>query len=752
MEKFRWVSLPAVIFLLASCQSAQKKSTVHPDPKAQVPRPSSPTPTSTTARVSIPETSPPRPAPAREAERLYQQGLDLYRRGDFAAARRNFDQALMQLLESPLAIRSDPNMATTFRRLVEDIHALEVTSLENDAGVAKEKYEASPIEEFADRTFFLDPTLQDRIGRQVNTVRSDLPVVSNEIVERLIVHFQGDGRPFIEKVIRRLGRYRPLLTRTLRQEGVPEDLIYLAAAESGFNPFALSSASAKGMWQFMRWEGRKYGLRIDSWVDEREVPEKATVAAAGYLRNLYREFGDWLLAMAAYNGGPGRMRRAVQRTGYADFWELYKRRVLPRETRNYVPIIMATMIIMKEPWAYGFHVVPEDPLIVDQVTLTAPIDLRLAAQAIDIPVKEMIDLNPGLLRWSTPLNDPKYVLNLPPGSREKFLQSIGTIPEKQRLWWRFHTVKAGENPAGVAKKYKLTAQSLAKANGITLNAPWESGEKIILPLAPGQQVDHRYGRTRMVRYRIHRGDTLGGIARRFRVRTSQIRRWNGMRGSRIIAGRTLRLYVPYRGGPETRSSRARTRSRRPVAGQGRLVRYRIRGGDNLTLISQRFGVSLSQIRRWNGMRGSRILAGQTLRIYVQSSGGSSDGRTLASNGSAPSGYYRIRRGDTLTSIAQQSHVSIAQIRRWNRLRGSRIVAGQSLRVAPPSSVSSSTQSENSSQSSEGRLIHYQIQKGDTLWSISQRFEVSESQIRKWNNLRGLRISAGQTLRIYVRSR
>ena len=698
-----------------------------------------------------------------EVEILYQKGLDSYRQGELKAARENFDRALTHLLQSPVDIASDERLSTAFDRLVEDVHALELAALENGDGLAPQKYESAPIEELAEQTFSDEPTRDSQIDERIRNLQSDLPVVSHQAVKRLVTYFQGDGRPFIEKVLKRAGRYRPMISRILREEGMPQDLIYLSAAESGLNPFALSRAGAKGLWQFMPYEGRKYGLRIDSWLDERENPEKSTRAAASYLRYLHEQTGDWLLAMAAYNGGIGRVRRGLRRTRRKDFWELYRRRMLPRETRNYVPIILATILIAKEPWAYGFHVVPDDPLSFDEVPVGAPIDLRLVAQIVDRPVKELIDTNPGLLRWATPLNDPLFVLKLPPGDGDKFRKGVQRIPEKQRLWWRLHKVQGKDTVPAVARKYKISAARLARANSLTPDAPLELGTKLVLPLSPGQEVALRHGRTRLVRYRIRRGDSLGRIARRFRVSVRQIQRWNGMRGSRIIAGRSLRLYVPYSGSARTRTRSAPVRTQ----GTGQLVRYRIRPGDSLSTIAERYKVSLSQLRRWNGMRGSRIIAGRTLRVYLPSRGrtatsasrsGSAPGNQA--NGSGRLVRYRVRRGDSLTGIAERFKVTVAQLRRWNGIRGSRIIAGRSLRVYIPSSGSSNAgQSYVEPKARAGtpsngavRLVRYRVQRGDSLWEIAERFNVTPKQIQNWNGIRGSRINAGRTLRLHVPAR
>ena len=372
--------------------------------------------------------------------------------------------------------------------------------------------------------------------------------------------------------------------------------------------------------------------------------------------------------------------------------------MLPRETRNYVPIILATILIAKEPWAYGFHVVPDDPLSFDEVPVGAPIDLRLVAQIVDRPVKELIDTNPGLLRWATPLNDPLFVLKLPPGDGDKFRKGVQRIPEKQRLWWRLHKVQGKDTVPAVARKYKISAARLARANSLTPDAPLELGTKLVLPLSPGQEVALRHGRTRLVRYRIRRGDSLGRIARRFRVSVRQIQRWNGMRGSRIIAGRSLRLYVPYSGSARTRTRSAPVRTQ----GTGQLVRYRIRPGDSLSTIAERYKVSLSQLRRWNGIRGSRIIAGRSLRVYIPSSGSSNAGQSSVepkaragtpSNGAVRLVRYRVQRGDSLWEIAERFNVTPKQIQNWNGIRGSRINAGRTLRLHVPARRASAGSSE-----------------------------------------------------------
>src|SRR5208337_2602966 len=255
---------------------------------------------------------------------------------------------------------------------------------------------------------------------EIKSTHSDLPLMMTDQVAGYINYFSTRGRGVLERALARSGRYEDMIRRTLKEEGVPQDLIYLAQAESGFHPLAVSRAGARGMWQFMGSRAKGYGLERSWWVDDRQDPEKATRAAAHHLKDLYAEFGDWYLAMAAYNTGPGNVQHAVERTGYADFWELYRRGVLPQETRNYVPIIVAVTIMAKNPAQYGLeNVVPEAPVPADQVSINYPVDLRLVAECLDTSADTLQQLNPSLLRSTTP-KDQTFTLNLPAGTKDKY--------------------------------------------------------------------------------------------------------------------------------------------------------------------------------------------------------------------------------------------------------------------------------------------------------------------------------------------
>ena len=409
-----------------------------------------------------PQVNNPKPDPAEaliaQAEKQYAAGQANYQADHLEAAKQNFDQAFNTLLSSNLDIRNDERLEREFDKIVEAVHELEMAALKQGDGFSEPRSEPAPIDEANDITFPVDPNIKAKAEAEIKTTKSDLPLVLNDQVAMFINYFSSPrGRATLEHAWARSGRYRDMVSRIFKEEGVPQDLIYLAQAESGFQPLALSRAGARGMWQFMAGSGALYGLERNWWVDDRQDPEKATRAAARHLKDLYKQFGDWYLAMAAYNSGASTVQHAVERTGYADFWELYQRGVLPKETRNYVPIILAETIMAKNPEHYGLQRVAPDPAPqMDQVTIDYPVDLRLVAECVDTSVNYLQELNPSLLRMTTP-KDQSFTLNLPAGSREKYEAAMTAIPPDMRTWWRYHHVEYGDTLASIAHKYHTSS-------------------------------------------------------------------------------------------------------------------------------------------------------------------------------------------------------------------------------------------------------------------------------------------------------
>ena len=499
---------------------------------------------------------------ARVQEKFASGGAN-YKAGHLEAARRDFDDAVDWILESGYDPNSNAGLRELFERVTDTVYTYELQAFRAGDGFSEAPAVPAPIDEVAEMTFPVDPKLRERAEEQAKSLSHDLPLTVNDVVASYLNFFQTPrGRAIVENGLRRKGKYQEMIARVLKQEGVPQDLIYVAQAESAFQPLALSRAGARGIWQFVQWRGNEYGLKRSWWVDDRLDPEKATRAAAQHLRDLYGLYGDWYLAIAAYNCGPGNVQKGIERTGYADFWELYKRNVLPKETRNYVPIILALTLIAKDAAHYGIAVDPDDPVDTDVVKPGRAIDLRLVAETIDVDVETLRTLNPSLLRMATP-DDPQFELHLPKGTSERFAAEIADIPSDKWVSWRRHRVESGETLTSISRKYRVTAQAIAEANDLERGAKLEAGDKLIIPATrPTEEI-----KSRLVRYRVRRGDTLGGIADQFSVTTEQMRKWNGLKSNKVSRGMLLRIYT-VGGVPEARpvhhASKSRTQ-KKPAA-------------------------------------------------------------------------------------------------------------------------------------------------------------------------------------------
>jgi len=488
-----------------------------------------------------------------KVEEKFASGEQNFKAGHLDAARRDFNDAVDWMLESGYDPNGDPKLAELFHRVIDTVYTYELQAFRAGDGFQETPAVPAPIDEVAEMTFPVDPRLKDRAEQAAKNISHDLPLTVNDEVLSFLNFFQTPrGKAIVETGLRRSGRYRDMISRVLKEEGVPQDLIYLAQAESAFQPMALSRAGARGMWQFVPWRGNEYGLKRTWWVDERQDPEKATRAAAQHLRDLYGLFGDWYLAMAAYNCGPGNVQKGVERTGYADFWELYRRNVLPRETKNYVPIIVALTLIAKDAAHYGIQTELEQPVPSDVVKPGRAIDLRLVAETIDVDVETLRSLNPSLLRMATP-DDPSFVLHLPKGTAQKFSAEIADIPPEKWVSWRRHRVAAGDTLTSLAKKYHVTAPSIAAANSLGRSDVLSPGDKLIIPASqPAGET-----KSRLVRYRVRKGDTLGGIADQFSVEPDDVRKWNSLKSARVSRGMVLRVYT-IGGAPESAGLRKRS--------------------------------------------------------------------------------------------------------------------------------------------------------------------------------------------------
>ncbi|MHB8753339.1 MAG: lytic transglycosylase domain-containing protein [Candidatus Acidiferrales bacterium] len=569
----------------------------------------------------------------------FDAGQQAYNAGQPVLARKDFNAALDRLMRSHLDSTADPRLKELFNHIVDTMQSYEMEAEQKDEAVADSGDETAdnadrtgesqpvvqpestaPIEEIANMESLpaTDPRLAAMAEKELISVAHDLPLTVNASVLQYLSFFETPrGREIVEVGLQRAGRYRAMIESTLKKEGMPLDLIYLAQAESAFKPKVVSSAGARGIWQFMPYTGEEYGLDRNYWVDERNDPAAATRAAAEHFRDLYQMFGDWYLVMAAYNSGPQNVARAVERTGYADFWELQKRNALPAQTKNYVPIILALAMVAKDPLLYGIQVDPDPPLTFDTVNLDHSISLRLVADATNASLDDVQALNPELVRGITP-NEPGFALHVPPGTGAELKKEIASIPPDKRTTWRIAKLESGQTLGGIARQYHVSLASLENVNVIDAHDPPATGTVLVIPAAPP--------RLRLVHFYVRRAVPLDEIASRFDVSVGELQRWNHLRGSRAPRGRTLRIYE--RTYPSERFARSLESRRYPAdrrvearvekASRRESIKHRVRPGETLWSIARTYRTTVSALRQENPFLARRELkAGDRLSVVTR---------------------------------------------------------------------------------------------------------------------------------------
>ncbi|MGH9163142.1 MAG: LysM peptidoglycan-binding domain-containing protein [Vicinamibacteraceae bacterium] len=499
-----------------------------------------------------------------QSERHYTNGERELETGHLDRARQAFDQALRVLTESRWGARSDPRLSAQFDRLVDRVSAQEALALARGDGFTEKPSEPALIDRVLEITTFnpplpAEPDVHDAVERDLAATAHDIPIPLNERVLQYVQLFQTRLRDHIEGGLTRGQQYLPMIQDVFRAEGIPLDLAYIPLIESAFKPTALSRVRAKGVWQFMRGTAAENGLKTDWFIDERADPEKATLAAARYLNTLRQMFdGDWLLTLASYNGGPGRVQRAVQRAETADFWRLSNNaKYLPRETREYVPMILAAIIIARNPAQYGFTLEETPPLRYEKVPVTRAVDLRRAAEWAGVSVDEIQALNPELRRWTTPLRGSGYELKVPEGTGELLRTRLARAERDELATLQWYTVRRGDSLSKIANKLKVRQSDLADANSLSRPFLLQAGQQLVVPRPPASTLlasrAQRGGTTlaaakdsgtgESLTYRVRPGDTLYGIARTFEVSIAELKTWNGLRGSRLDPGDRLTVYT-----------------------------------------------------------------------------------------------------------------------------------------------------------------------------------------------------------------
>jgi membrane-bound lytic murein transglycosylase D len=527
-----------------------------------------------------------------ERSNSYFQSAEVsFKDGNFNKARREYDRAVDTVLEAGIDVRSDARLQQHYQNLIERIFQRQMTLMvtasgpsaldaaqnngddssqsgagnraqdrqSSDRGFGQQIYEPSPLDEIKKLSLTEEETkgvTEDQVQTVVAAARLDFKFKPNSLIQSFINYYLGRGRETMEQGLRRSGRFIEMAQKIFKEEGVPKDIAWLGQVESAWSPVARSWAAAVGLWQFIPGTGSRYGLRQDYYVDERSSFEKATRASARYLKWLADRYdGNWELAMAAYNTGEGRIDSAIARSGYADFWEIYARGMIPQETRNYVPNILAVILIAKNPEKYGFSVKPEPPLKYDYVKVNNMVDLRLVSDATDTPYEMLLALNPDLKRGVTPPGID-HLLRVPPGKGRVLQTALLRIPPEKRSSWRMLTAQADDSFETISRKTGVSATTIEQVNGGAIRP----GQKVIIPSnngvrnvvlanAKGSVAMARIagGSVKIVTYKVKRGETLGDIAGRYSISVRDIATLNRLSASaKLRAGQVIKVPIRSR--------------------------------------------------------------------------------------------------------------------------------------------------------------------------------------------------------------
>ncbi len=573
---------------------------------------------------------------------------------------------------APVTVSRQPFFKPDFDNLFNDQSGAPYSLLDFDQLFNEDVDETADPETMADNMALSgmgeDPPQDEGTTMVADAVAFDFPVVENEKVRYYIDYFTGPARATFTRWLERSTRYLPMMQQIFAEEGLPQDLVYLALVESGFNNRAYSWAHAAGPWQFIDSTGRLYGMENDWWRDERRDFEKATRAAARFLKDLHGRFdGDWYLAVASYNAGPGKIQRAIDMYDSRDFWEISRHSYLKTETKHYVPKLLATLLIAKEPEKYGFiDVNYQEPLLFETVDVPTTTDLDIVAKFCDVSYEDIKNLNPELSRWCTPPGAKNYTLRIPAGKKEQFSSRYISLPANQRANYHRHRVRSGDTLLALAKKYGIRVQDIVAMNSIRNPRALQIGADLILPLRKGWSelplkeirsaaASSRKGGQKTT-YSVRRGDTLWTISQKFDVSEKQLRVLNSLGQKTIIQpGQVLTVAAGAAGRAKTEKT-AKTVSTKVA--KVKTIVYQVQAGDSFWDIATRHEVTTAQLLEWNDLSRKHVLQpGEKLTIKA----------AKADDATRRKITYEVRRGDTLWDIGRRFDVATHQIMEWNRL-------------------------------------------------------------------------------------
>ncbi len=582
---------------------------------------------SITTPVPIKPVPPPAKTPTQtkieEISAIYRNGKMYADIGYTGDARQKFDLAVASVFNQDPDIRQNKEFESFSETLVHNIHSIEMQWIQKGDSYTESSQSEQANAILSEKFTFLSQKEADneRMLVENTPVKYEIPVVLNNQVLSYIKAFSTRLKPVIEASLNRGTKYEKLFKQIFREEGVPEDLFYLPIIESGYRTRALSHAKAKGIWQFMAGTARLEGLTVNWWVDERCDPEKATRAAAKHLKRLHNYYGDWYLALAAYNAGQGKVDRSIRKAKTRDFWKIARHRwIFRRETRNYVPGFLAAMVIGKNPEKYKLNNIEQkEPISYDTVTVDSCTDLRIIAKLSGTTVNRIQELNPQLRRLTTPITKKSFAVHIPAGQADSFTTRFGQLPKDKRVTLRYHRIRPGQTLSQIARKFQTSVSAIQKANNIRNVRKVRAGKTLVIPIGQGHDYYYRAARDFTVRkprfprgkrivHRVHRGDTLFGIALRYRTDVKSVRKWNNLDDNLLHPGQKLTVYY------------SRSVIRKPVSAPKTASKpvpsgfHRIKQGETLYSLSKKYGVSIKNLKKWNNMRSSLIHPGDLLRV------------------------------------------------------------------------------------------------------------------------------------------
>ncbi len=671
-----------------------------------------------------------------KAESYFLQGEEAYRRSEYGTADDRFQRALDVYLDANVTPNDRDALHAALIDLFNRIHVVMtfdglIAGPDEIVPVEKDELPSPNVEDLADLHARLEASPPE-------LPKFSMPVPSpleNERVEWALAYLSGVRKEVIEEGLSQATRYMPMIESIFDEVGIPRELGWTPLIESLFKNTAYSHAAASGMWQFVSGTARLYNMKVGPNVDERRDPIISTRMAAIFMRDLYEEFQDWSLVLAAYNAGKGRIGRAMQRTGATDYWTLSERRAIPRETRDHVPKVYAAILMANDPEFYGLKVTQLPPYVYDESIMEANTDLRLVADLSGLTLEEIRELNPHIMAWVP----EGYPVRIPSGSQLAFENALAEVPKAERIAFLSHVVASGDTLSEIAGIYGTRQSAIVEVNNLRNPNRLSIGQRLIIPVGPEArpyraQPVAGFNTGERTTYRVQRGDELWGIAQNFRTTVGHLMRWNDLASDRIYPGDTLIVYYGVRSNMATpvalESSSTKTSSPLPsnlntdnptpetTTNSERGI-YTVRRGDNFSAIAQRYDVTVAQLKLWNNRQSNTIFPGDKLVVY---SPAFSNSPVNTTGGMTNVQSYIVRRGDSPYEIAQRYGVGLDALLVANGLsRRSNIYPGDELQI--PGGRASSPSVSN-----------YTVRRGDTLGGIAENHGISLRSLLQANGL------------------